>query len=273
MADKQLLQYWLECASQSLTIDPDNNPFSFPIITHFDRSPSSLSAVKCISVGYATYFDDATRSKFLARQGEALGCLQQELQACPSTSSSRLLTMYILGVAAACIHRDNMLEFGQAHLSAARVVLADILAKPDATQQSFNRFLIGLYVYWEMACSFLWDPGQQGDLLFGPLHVAVQAIKRDHHPLVGCSLEVVYCLMRLGRHCRRVIGTGVGDHLLEASLEQTLLRRDQAHNSESSLSSLGESFRLVGLILLYRVCGVQFDTQCRRPGIRHGRCR
>ncbi|KAK4893103.1 hypothetical protein LTR27_008443 [Elasticomyces elasticus] len=257
IVDKELLQYWLECASQSLTIDPDNNPFSFPIIGHFDQSPSLLQAVKCISVGHSTYFKNTTRSKFLTRQGQALSCLQQELQTCQSIPTSSLLTMYILGMAAACIHRDDMLEFGQAHLLGARVVLADILTRPDATEQPFHRFLIGLYVYWEMACSFLWDPGEQADLLLGPLGAAVQAIKQDHHPLAGCSLEIIYWLMTLGRHCRRVISSGARDSILEASLERKLLHCNKEGDSQSSLSLLGESFRLMGLILLYRVCGVQ----------------
>jgi hypothetical protein len=263
-ADKQLLQYWLRCASQSQTIDPDNNPSSFPIITHFDRSPSLVPTVKCISVGFATYFADSTRSNFLVRQGEALGCLQRELQTCPgSIPPSSLLTMYILALAAACIDREDVLDFGQAHLLAARVVLADILASPDAVEQPFNRFLIGLYVYWEMVCSFLWDPGEQGELLVRLLEAAVQAIKHDRSPVVGYSLDVCYCVMTLGRHCRLVISSGTRDPILEASLENKLLNRDrqgEGDSQKSSLSSLGEAFRLMGLILLYRVCGIQALT-------------
>ena len=257
MIDKELLRYWLECDSQSLTIDPDNNPFSFPIIRHFHQSPSLLLAVNCLSVGHSTYFHDTTRSKFLARQGAALSCLQEELQTCQSIPTSSLLTMYILGMAAACIHRDNMLEFGQAHLLGARIVLTKLLARPDATEQPFHRFLIGLHVYWEMACSFLLDPDEQTDLLLEPLGIAVQAIKNDNHPLVGCSLEIVYWLITLGRHCRRVISTGVRDSVLEASLERKLLHCNHEGDSQSSLGLLGESFRLMGIILLYRVCGPQ----------------
>lgn len=48
----RLLQYWLEKVSQVSVIDPENNPFSFPLLEHIAQSPALLHAIQSVSASH-----------------------------------------------------------------------------------------------------------------------------------------------------------------------------------------------------------------------------
>ena len=48
---KKLLQYWLEKTNRIMTVCPENNPLSYPLLEHLVSTPSLLHVVQSVSAG------------------------------------------------------------------------------------------------------------------------------------------------------------------------------------------------------------------------------
>jgi hypothetical protein len=105
-----------------------------------------------------------------------------------------------------------------------------------------------------MTISFLLEPKEQVENSNELVYAAIKETRHLNHPLVGASLEIMYLMGILGRHCRRVLETSQRDTVLEATIEEHMLNW-QWSVSVDELDSLSNAFRKAGLILLYRICG------------------
>ncbi|KAH7393784.1 fungal-specific transcription factor domain-containing protein [Phaeosphaeria sp. MPI-PUGE-AT-0046c] len=251
---KRQLQYWLEKASQILVIDTENNPFSYPILKYLNDSPALVHAIQSVSMGHETFFDGANQSEILQQRGMALISLREELKHIDTgIYLPAFFTAYILMVSTSSLDVD-MLHYGEEHFAGARAVLYCMLQTPHSTDMETLHLLLGYYIYCDMTISFLSEPKEQIESNNELVHTAVRETRHLNHPLVGFSMEIMYLMGTLGRHCRRVLDSGQRDHALEATMEQQMLDWECTLGVRE-LDSLSNAFRNTGLILLYRICG------------------
>jgi hypothetical protein len=251
---KRQLQYWLEKACQILVIDTENNPWSYPILKYLNDSPALVHAIQSVSIGHETFFDGANQSEILQQRGMALISLQQELKHIGTgVHLPAFFTAYILMVSTGCLDID-MFHYGQEHLAGARAVLYSILETPHVADIETLHLLLGYYIYSDMTTSFLSEPKEQVEINNELIYAAINRTRHLQHPLVGCSLEIMYLMGTLGRHCRRALDTGQRDALLEATIEEQMLDWE-CSLAVGELDSLSIAFRNTALMLLYRICG------------------
>lgn len=261
-ANKKLLQYWLENASQIMVLDPNVNPLSFPIVEHLLKSPSLVHIIQSVSAAHQTFFGSDSLALSLRERSSALTSVRQELQAIGKHPRGSLLTVLMLGISTSWM-QEQPHDFGVEHLFGARAIIDQILGEENENNRNdpFTHFLIGVFIYWDMTCSFLIDSSNQQPLNTPLIYGHIQEVRGTYHPMNGYAVEIIYLLGFLGRYCRTVIDTGQRDLLLEATLEEQLLEWDTAQD-DRALMLLSDSFRKHGLITLYRICGRQKKVPC-----------
>lgn len=253
----RLLRHWCEKASQIMVLDPESNPFSFPILEYLHISPSLMPTILSISAAHERFFKKDCLETCLEERGKALLLLQKELGGRQQPHPITFMTVFMLGISTPWIDPSSS-QFGYEHLNGARALIELILNPSTNTDSKFAQLALGTYLYWDMACSFLVDPNQQSTIS-SSIPEAVAKIAGDFHPIMGYSAEIMYTLANLGRYCRSFIDLGIRDKALEEEFETRLLAwRPTTKNTELIL--LGSSFRNHGLINLYRICG---RTGCR----------
>lgn len=190
--------------------------------------------------------------------------MKKELRAGMGPSPSTFLTIFILGISSTW-HDKFSANFGCEHLKGARVLVDSLLedhAGPTPTIDSQSLHLIvGSYIYWDMACSFLAAPDELKSLSSPPLRNFIQSTRNSFRAIIGFSLELFFHLANLGRYCRQVIGDSNGHHwVTEVMFEQYLLQWEppQGDYIDRQMCLYGDSFRIHGLIMLYRICGCPF---------------
>ncbi|KAJ6038326.1 uncharacterized protein N7446_005130 [Penicillium canescens] len=250
-----LLQYWLEQASQMLVIDPENNPFSFPIIRYLTEAPSLLHIIQSLGAAHQEYFPARGPIVSLEEKGRALQMLQREMVQSKKPEEC-FLTISLLGLS----HWANSdpRDFGQQHLFAARGITdhllsrdRDIFHQPGNGNDNLLATCFGSFLYWDMCCAHLVDARQQRPLDTTPIAQAVRALRAMEHPTYGPAAELIYILCQVGRYCREVIQLGHQDIIKATALHQQLCAFPVLRNN-SSLALLYDSFKMHGLILLYR---------------------
>lgn len=252
--DRRLLQQWVERTSQIMVLDPERNPLSYPILQLLGPSPWLAPVLQSISAAYENDFDKTKLTVSLMQRQQALSSFRQGLMSGNQPLASVLLGIFLLGVSTAWIDGDKS-YFGKEHLQGGRAVLDQILEQGSKDRHPLRNFAIGTYIYWDMSCSLLVDPAEQRPLNSPAIYAAVNDMREAYHPMSGFAIELLHLLAIVGRHCRMVIETGQNDKALEATLEEQLLEwRSSPENVE--LQMLSEAFRMHGLILLYRICGV-----------------
>ncbi|CAI6045858.1 unnamed protein product [Clonostachys chloroleuca] len=254
--DQKLLRYWLEKASQIMALDPDNNPFSFPLLENSGQLPAMIHAVQSIGAAHQDFFDMSKLNKCLEERALALRLIRQELQQASKDITACFLTVFLLGLsyfwtAGPFIDLDGIRQ-AQAHFLGGRQLIDFILAIPVEERTERMHFAIGSYLYWDMACSFLIEPEYQRPLDTAEILAAVQVLAGRFHPILGYSAEIAYLDACVGRYCRSVVDTGVRDAVLEATLEEQLLAWKP--NDVQELSHISEAYRSHGLLNLYVVC-------------------
>ncbi|KAJ6084892.1 hypothetical protein N7499_004521 [Penicillium canescens] len=210
-----LLQYWLEQASQMLVIDPENNPFSFPIIRYLTGAPSLLHIIQSLGAAHQEYFPARGPIVSLEEKGRALQMLQREMVQSKKPEEC-FLTISLLGLS----HWANSdpRDFGQQHLFAARGITdhllsrdRDIFRQPGNGNDNLLATCFGSFLYWDMCCAHLVDARQQRPLDTTPIAQAVRALRAMEHPTYGPAAELIYILCQVGRYCREVIQLGHQD--------------------------------------------------------------
>lgn len=252
--NRRLLQYWLERVSQILVLDPDDNPYSFPILGHITKSCALIHIIQSISACHEQYFSAQASVIALEERGKAIASFRKEINGPKSTPQAALLTTMLLALSHGA--DDDMADFGKQHLFAARILINELLQHSSYLfeHDDLSRLCFGMYVYWEMCTAFLVDPNEEPEFNTLNMSIAVQRMGRWHHPMYGYCTELIFILMNVGRHCRQVLHSPRCIPTRETILEQQLLKWN-ACSANSSLEHLYEALRKHGLIFLYRICG------------------
>lgn len=251
--DTRLIRYWLEATSQMLSVDPNYNPFSFPILKYATFSPSLVHFIQSASAAHREYFDQSRMSVSLRERGMALSALRVELQTESSSLSHSFLTILMLGMSSSWMAMGPT-DYGREHLLGARTVADMVLKKKDSKNERLDHLSMGIYVYWDMACSFCLDPVDHSIDRERRLEAYVKQARHKFHVITTHSIDLYYLLGQLGRYCRVIVDGGGRDLVYEAYAEKTL-NTYESIESDSAAKSLTEAFRKHGLLLLYRFCG------------------
>ncbi|KAK1144210.1 hypothetical protein N8T08_005623 [Aspergillus melleus] len=257
--DARLMRYWLDATCQMLSVDPTNNPFSFPILRYATDSPSLLHFIQSASAAQEEYFYQPNLSLSLSERGKAFSALRQELQSTSSSLSHSFLTLLMLGMSSSWMSLGPT-DYGREHLLAAQTVADMILQKDYSRLDELDHLTMGIYVYWDMACSFCIDPVYHPTDRAGLLETYVKQARRRFHAITTHSIDLYYLLGELGRYCRVIVEGGARDRVYEASCGRSL-NEHVSIETESSAQSLTEAFRKHGLLLLYRFCGKPGATE------------
>ena len=250
--DARLIRYWLEATSQMLSVDPNYNPFSFPILKYATVSRSLVHFIQSASAAQREYFDQSRMSVSLRERGMALSALRMELQTKSSSLSHSFLTILMLGMSSSWMTMSPT-DYGREHLLAARTV-AGMVLKKDSRNEGLDHLSMGIYVYWDMACSFCLDPVDHPIDRECRLEAYVKQARHKFHVITTHSIDLYYLLGQLGRYCRVIVGGGRRDLVYETYAEKAL-NTYESIESDSAAKSLTEAFRKHGLLLLYRFCG------------------
>lgn len=251
--NRRLLQFWLENVCQVMTLDPDNNPMSFPVVEHLADSKALVHALQSVSAGYELYYAQPSLTTSMEERGKALYTMRQEIKAPTAIRVQSFLAVWILGLSSQWIDH-SVGKFGEEHLMAARSILDSLLQQRDfPADHPFRPFIIGAFIWWDMACSFLVEPSKQRPLDTPGIHAAVALLRGKFCTLMSHATELFYHLCGLGRYCRALLDSGIRNPEFEDLMEQELLTWEHS-SEEESLRNLNEIFRLHGLIMLYRLC-------------------
>jgi hypothetical protein len=254
IVNRRLLQYWLEKVSQMLVIEPENNPFSYPILEFIPESPSLMHIIQSISARHEQYFSAHVARIALEERGKALASFRKELEGSGTRPQLSFLTAMLLSLSHVADH--DMADFGKWHLFAARSLINQMLQDKTLPwdMDPLNQLCFGVYLYWDMNCAFLVHPDEQQELDTPSLSMAVQTIGLWNHPMYGFGTELIFILANVGRYCRQVLHSHSRSLTQEAKLVKQLSMWN-APSDKTTLMLLYESLRKHGLILLYRICG------------------
>ncbi|OGM42538.1 hypothetical protein ABOM_007952 [Aspergillus bombycis] len=125
IVNRRLLQYWLERVCQILVIDPENNPFSFPVLEYIQESPALVHIIQSVSARHEEYFSAEVARIALEERGKALASFQEELGTGQTRPLLSMLTALLLAISHGA-DRD-MTDFGKWHLLAARTLINEML--------------------------------------------------------------------------------------------------------------------------------------------------
>jgi hypothetical protein len=236
-----------------LVIDPENNPYSFPILDYLTRAPSLVHMIQSLSAAHQEYFPGNGPIMSLEERGRALQLLQRELAQTKHLEAS-FLTVQLLGLSQWA--DPDPTDFGQQHLFAARHILDhlllhywDDLSHPGSSE--LFSISVGSFLYWDMCCAHLVDAREQRPLDTTLMAQAVHTLRHKDHPTYGPATELIYLLAQVGRYCRSYIQLGRHSDATARSLEQAL-RAFQAPQNNGSLALLHDSLQKHGLIILRR---------------------
>ncbi|KAH7159432.1 fungal-specific transcription factor domain-containing protein [Dactylonectria estremocensis] len=257
--NKRLLQYWLEKTSRMMALNPDDNPLSFPLIEHLLSTPSLLHAVQSISAGQENFFCQSSLELCLAERGLAMQSLQLEMKDPNNIKPSSLLTVFLLGISWTWTE-DHPTSYGKEHILGAKALLEKMLVDEQKREDPLVQFILGWYIYWDMSCAFVAEPGDVSPLNILNISSSLQSMRSSYHPMIGFSAELLYLVACLGRHCRQVMQSGVRDLTLEGIFEEQL-KNWKPDGDDKDLVYLSNAYRNHGLIMLYEICGEPTHNQ------------
>jgi hypothetical protein len=217
-------------------------------------SPAATHTFQCLSAAFRTHFETPSSAQCLQERGKALRALRKELSSEEKIHERTLLTVVVFGLST-CWLTDNPLDFGLEHLHAANTILGKLLASYQHSTDLPSLFCTaaGMYMYWDMACSFL-APLEQLPVRRPALYAVARRMDsaRPPHPVLGISNELILILGSIGRLCRQTWTTGQASTLHKEELE----RRLQSWQPPSSDTEIQEAVQMAlclretGFILL-----------------------
>lgn len=255
----RLMRYWLENMSQIMSVDPTNNPLSFPIVKYIQGTPSLVHVLQGVSAAHEGYFQPHNMSISLEERSKALSGFREELQAKNVSLSHSFLTLVMLGMSSSWMTTSPQ-DYGREHLLAARTVAKMITEKRETSTDELDHLSLGAYVYWDMACSFCLDPLDHSVEREDQLKKYVDQARYRAHTTTSHSIDLYYILGKVGQYCRSVADGKARDFEKETCFERELCNYNSIERTVPA-KSLTEAFRKHGLILLYRLCGVPGVTQ------------
>lgn len=248
----RLLQYWLEKVSQASVIDPEDNPFSFPILEHVAQSPALLHAIQSVSASHEQYFPAKTPILALEERGKAIAYLQKEINQIQHPPYTHFLTIIMLALTQ--VADSNPKDYGRQHLFGARALINSMLRdiSISTTNNPVVRLCLGIYLYWDMCSSFLVEPCELEGLNLFNLSVAVHRMGDWHHPMYGTCSRQLLIIANVGRYCRQVHDMPQNRNPMQEAMLEAQLSTWTTSPPNPDLRHLYEAFRNHGLVLLYR---------------------
>ncbi|KAH7011209.1 fungal-specific transcription factor domain-containing protein [Ilyonectria destructans] len=250
--NKHLLQYWLEQSSKMMTVDPNNNPLSFPLLRYLAVSPSLVHAVQSVGAGQETFFNSSSLGPCLEERGRALKLVRQELANNTRPPLPSLLTVFILGVSAPWLESQPQ-SYGKEHLNGARAVISLALLDKGMAEDPLMKFLLGWYIWWDMCFSFIADSDDLSTVDTPKIVAILQSNSDAFHPMNGFSSELYTHVASANRYCRRVLDHRGQDPAYEVEIETKLLAW-QPDDRNPHLAHLSMAYRNHALIMLYNTC-------------------
>ncbi|KAF4878385.1 hypothetical protein CGCSCA1_v002439 [Colletotrichum siamense] len=239
-----------------MVLDPEMNPMGFPILKYLNETPSLLHAIQSLSAAHENYYRPQSMEESLLERQAALSLFQQELRSSQRPPVSAFLTVYTLGISSPWI--ENCM--GKEHLAGGRAMIEIMLAS-DGLKDELSQFVFGVFIYWDMACSFLLDPQEQQALNTPEIFNGIQSLGDTYDCIAGYAIEMFYLIGTLGRYCRGVIDGQDRDLVLEATLEEQMINWTPRQDSPM-LYSMADAFRKHALIMLYRICHRRVISAC-----------
>ncbi|KAF4171741.1 hypothetical protein CNMCM8694_002089 [Aspergillus lentulus] len=275
--ENDLLRHWFDHACLTMAIlPPPLNPLSDGMAPYLRRSKALRHTIQCVSHAHRQFFSVAQLAEFLDERDRALVSLQNEIdramQRSPSSQGSLLQTILLssllLGISSAWLVDD---DYGYQYLVGTRKVVS-LLLEQDNSTDDFLRYLLGLYVYWELCSSYI----EPCDMILSSTEL-VSKVVSEHlasyiHPVTGIATSICPVLIDVGRYYRRVIELSVDgvnpayEYLLESKLQDwspekasfsiSVCSQTKAESLLASLQLLADSQRAMGMIMLYQARSV-----------------
>ncbi|CAH0058184.1 unnamed protein product [Clonostachys solani] len=242
--ERSHMRYSMERASHLMVNGPEENHLPFPILEYVRRWLSVKHTPHSFGASHRNYPDPASPTGFSVN---GLSGSNQEL-------FPQFVSVMLVGLSTAWTSPPTV-EFDLQHLQDARE-LVDIMlseSKSQDTRPPYFNFIIGAYVYYDMATSFLVPVTQQLPLNTSEMYAAVLDVGQEYHPIAGYTTDIFYLLGTVGRYCRSVVETGVRDEALEAVLEEEL-ENWEPNLENPELGLMSNAFRMHGLINLAAIC-------------------
>ncbi|KAL4947694.1 fungal-specific transcription factor domain-containing protein [Aspergillus filifer] len=248
----RLLQYWLEKVSQASVVDPENNPFSFPILEHVAQSPALLHAIQSVSASHEQYFPAKTPVLALEERGKAIACLRREMIRNQRAPYTHFLTIMLLALTQ--VADSNPEDYGKQHLFAARALINSMLQdiSMSTTNDPVVRLCLGIYLYWDMCSSFLVEPCEQQGLNLLNISLMVHRMGDWHHPMYGTCSRLLLIIANVGRYCREVHDMPQNRNPTQEAMLEAQLSTCATSPGNPDLGHLYEAFRNHGLVFLCR---------------------
>lgn len=255
-ADWDLLHDWCENVCRILcNFVKDSNPLSFSMLKTLTQSRAATHTLQSLAAGYRGNFSLPQASRSLEERSKALRCLRQEIDDKDGTIEATLFTIIILGHSSGWL-TDDTSDFGLEHLLAANTVINGCLRDYDDDTEKSELFYValGMFLYWDMTCSFL-APSERlptRSPILGRVAKRMDAF-RPPHSVVGISSELLLLVGSVGRLCRRVWETNESHPTLEHKLEARLLQWQPPIETPELEHAIivARCFRSTGLIMLY----------------------
>lgn len=253
--DDAILEYWFENGCQIMSIEPvTSNPFSSPLLESLSKSQSLFHLVRSLSLANQANYERSRMVQSFEERGLALVALQVEIKNKSVPCGLLLLSTLFLGISSPWMN-GNPSDFGVEHLSAISAMINKALAHKIGPPDKMYYLAIGLYIYWDMSCSFLTPFNQALPLREELFQLAVDlSTNRTPHPVTGVATQLIYILGKIGRYQRQVLDTQQRnmdqENLLEAQLKDW-----ETPPAEQQLQHIAECYRLTGFCMLYSAKG------------------
>lgn len=269
--ENDLLRHWFDHACLTMAIlPPPLNPLSYGMAPYLRQSKALRHTIQCVSQAHRQFFSVAQVAEFLDERDRALVSLQNEidraLERSPSSQVSLLRTILLssllLGISSSWLIDD---DYGYQYLVGTRKVVSLLLDQDNSTDDFF-RYLLGLYVYWELCSSYI----EPCDLIPTSTDL-VSKVVGEHlasyvHPVTGVATSIYPVLIEVGQYYRRVVELSVDgvnpayEYLLESKLQDWSADKTSFPTSTctpaktegllASLQLLADSQRAMGMIML-----------------------
>lgn len=250
--NRRLLQYYLEKVSQAFVIDPENNPFSFPILKDIAQSPALLHAIQSISASHEQYFPVQAPILALEERGKAIACLRREIDQVQRAHYTHFLTIMLLSLMQ--VAGPDPKDYGKQHLFGACALINSMLqdTSVSTTNDPVVRLCLGVYLYWDMGSSFLVKPGELQGVNSFHISLAVRRMGDWHHPMYGTCSRLLLTIANVGRYCRQVHDMPQRRNFAQEDMLEAELSNWTTNSNNPDLVHLYEAFRNHGLVLLYQ---------------------
>lgn len=238
-----------------MTIEPlPSNPFSFPLRDSLSISRSLYHLVRSLSLAKRADYKTSRMVRSFDERGLALVSLRDEIKYRSVPCGLLLLSTLILGISSPWMSSSPS-DFGAEHLSAVSAMINKAFAYGIGPPDDMYYLAIGLYIYWDMACSFL-TPFTHALPLREELFQLARDLstKRRPHPVTGVATELFYVMGKIGRYLRQTLDTSQRNIEQEKLLE-TQLMDWKTPPADPELESIAECYRLTGLFMLYTAKG------------------